>query len=178
MVFLATVTTVVFFWQYWLAWLAYVVIILLMAFSEFIWPLITQKAKGSYAEKLVGQDQIEQEAKVHLLWHVVDSKYGRWLVTTLVWVYLAIAFTHVVGLQSAVSRRIFDVPDGVSDTAIVAIYDDTMISAKFDPDSRELTGSLRIVKLADKSPLAIHAEIVGPLKWRNIPTRDGSAKAK
>ena len=177
--FVPLIVVILPFWRHWEVWAVCFGVFLFVAFFEFVWPLITQRVKGSYAEKLVSQELLEQHVRRRsLLGILLNSKYGRWVVITSAGVYVAITIAVGAGFRRAESRRVFHVPDGVSDTAIVAIYDDTVISARFDPDSRELTGSLEIVELADKSPLAIHAEIIGPLKWRSIPTRDGSAKEK
>jgi hypothetical protein len=151
------------FIRHWWAWLIFLAIILFFAFFEFVFPLITQRNKSTYAEKLREQENLEQKAKVHLLWHVVDLKYGRWLVTTLLYVYIGITFAYNLGMQNAESREEFFVIADKNNSVILAIYDDTFVTADFDRETRSFVGPISITKLDNIKNLVITKERVGPL---------------
>ncbi len=149
--------------RHWQAWLTFLAVILVIAFFEFVFPLITQRKKSTYAEKLREQENIEQRVKVHLLWHVIDLKYGRWLVTTLVYVYIGITFAYNFGRQYAESREEFFVAVNQNNSVILAIYDDTLVTAEVNHETKSLIGPISVTKLDNIKNLVIMKERVGPL---------------
>lgn len=148
---------------HWQAWLAFFILILFLAFDEFVFPLITQKDKISYKEKLLAQDQIEQSAKIHLLWHVVDERVGTWLVDALIYSAIVLGFAFALGTQHAENKKEFYLFSDKENEAILAIYDNTIVSAIFDHSKKILLGSLHISKIDNTENLSIKKKEIGPL---------------
>lgn len=151
------------FATHWQAWLAFLVFILFFAFFEFVFPVITNGEKIPYAEKLLAQDQIEQNAKVHLLWHIIDEKVGRWLVDALIYSAIVLGSAYTLGTQNAENKNEFYLNSDKPNDVILAIYGDTIVSAEFDPSKKSIRHPLHIFKVDNNVTLSIKKEKVEPL---------------
>jgi phage shock protein PspC (stress-responsive transcriptional regulator) len=147
----------------WQAWVIFLIYALLLAYIEFISPLFAHKEKSSYKEKLLAQDRIEQNAKVHLLWHVIDKRVGSWLVDILIYSAMVLGIAYVLGTKNAENQKEFYLFSDKESEAILAIYDSTIVSAVFDRNKKAMQKSLHISKIDSEKILSIKKEKVGPL---------------
>ncbi|WP_373032919.1 hypothetical protein [Sulfurovum sp.] len=144
----------------WVAWVVFLSALVFFAFFEFIFPLITQREKETYAEKLKSQTELDINTGKHMLWHEVDKRLGRWLVTSLVYGYIALVFAYNIGTQRAEMKEYFYKIG--NNTIVLAFYDDHIVTTTYDEKTKEFSGKLNIYGL-DKN-IKLSKEKVGRLK--------------
>ena len=146
----------------WYAWVIFFIAILLVAYNEFIYPLISQRDKTTYAEKLAAQIKADVNVGKHLLWHEIDKRTGEWFVTAIIYSYMAIAFAYNIGIQSAENKQYFFKIN--HNTVILAIYDDLAVTANYSPKSQLLDQNLFFDKI-DNGKFSLFRERIGKLKY-------------
>lgn len=142
-------------------------ILIIFIFFEFIFPLITQrKSDNTYAEKLIAQEEIEIYFQKNTLVSEIDKRFGRWFVTSLLYVLLALGYSYAVGYNKAESKEYFYVTD--KDTVILAIYNDLLITSKYDRKTKTLNGISNLTKIDQTKNIEISKEKTGKLKVKKI----------
>ena len=131
------------------------------AFMDFVWPLITQRGRGSYREKLEAADRIDRDTKT--LFDRIASVYGTRVLVFLLVVGTLAAFSYYRGLYAAeqkVEYLVLGTADG-REAVVLRQYHDRMICAPFDREMQQLEAGFFVLE-AD-SVLLLIAEEVGPL---------------
>jgi len=140
------------------------------AFLHFVWPLLTQRGKKTYREKLEAMGEIDRNTKT-----LVDraiSLLGVGTSILLVLVVILAVFAYCYGAYSAqhkVGYLTFQMDDG-GEAVVVREYHDRLICAPFDRDARCIEEGFFVLKTAFDSPLLLTLEEVGPLKTRTTQT--------
>ena len=143
----------------------------LFGFFDFVWPLLTQRGKKPYREKLEAVDEIDRNTKT--LFDKVIPLLGVRVVLLLMLVWALSAFAYLGGLYSAqhkVSYLAFQMDDG-GEAVVLREYHDRLICAPFDRDTSCLKKGFFILETACTSPLLLTLEEVGPLKIRTAGSR-------
>ena len=142
----------------------------LFAFFDFVWPLLTQRGKKTYKDKLEAVDEIDRNTKT-LFDRAIPLLGARTFLLLLLVVVLS-AFAYFDGLYSAqhkVGYLVFQMDNG-GETVVLREYHDRLICAPFDRDARCLEKGFFILETACNSPLLLTLEEVGPLQTRTTPT--------
>ena len=143
----------------------------LFAFFDFVWPLLTQRGKKPYRDKLEAVDEIDRNTKT--LFDKVIPLLGVRVVLLLMLVGALSAFAYLGGLYSAqhkVSYLTFQMDDG-GEAVVLREYHDRLICAPFDRDTSCLKKGFFILETACTSPLLLTLEEIGPLKIRTAGSR-------
>lgn len=141
---------------------------LLIAFFEFGFPLITQRHKASYRDKLEAQDQLVVQRET--LRDYAVGLLGEGLYRTIYFLSLALVVTYVAGQSTALRQREFLVTATSPEMAVLRMYGDKMICAPFDRSTGEVERSFTVLRIAEDSGLTLHLERVGPLNPREETT--------
>ncbi len=150
----------------WIALIIFISIMVIVIFFVFLFPLITQRDKKTYSEKLIGQMEIEESVDKHTLYKVIDNKMGEWFIGFILITMITIVYSYLIGLHNAESKKYFFVTD--KNTVILAIYNDLIITSTYDQKSKELTGLLKILKIDQDNNISISEERIGELKMPKI----------
>lgn len=131
------------------------------AFLELVFPLITQRGKGKYSDKLVAQDRIEASTD-GLIGKAIQVFGGRF-VLVLLFLILSYTFSYSVGRSNAVHRHKFLVAGTSPEMVVLRVYGGKMICAPFNRSSAEINQSFVVLKTAEDPDLMLTLEEVGPL---------------
>jgi len=141
----------------------------LFTFFDFVWPLLTQRGKKTYREKLEAADEIDRNTKT--LFDIAIPLLGIRTFLLLLLVVVLSAFAYFHGLYSAqhkVSYLTFQMDDG-GEAVVLREYHDRLICAPFDRDARCLEGGFFILETAGNSTLLLALVEVGPLETTITP---------
>jgi len=143
----------------------------LFAFLDFVWPLLVQRGKKTYREKLEAVDEVDRNTKT--LFDRAIPLLGARTFLLLMLVGALSVFAYLDGLYSAqhkVSYLTFQMDNG-GEAVVLREYHDRLICAPFDREARCLEEGFFILETACNSPLLLTLEEVGPLKTRTTPTK-------
>ena len=138
----------------------------LFAFFDFVWPLLTQRRKKTYREKLEAADEIDRNTKT--LFDRALPLLGARTFVLLLLVGVLSAFAYLDGLYSAqhkVSYLVFQTDDGV-EAVVLREYHDRLICAPFDRNTRCFGDGFFVLETASNAMLLLTPEEIGPLRMR------------
>lgn len=88
----------------------------------------------------------------------------KFFVTVFVWVQAGLVTSLIAGTLHAKLQTQFFVTSNSPQTVVLGIWGDTVVTARFDRNTRTVKEDFTIIKISDHSPLNIRAEKVGPLR--------------
>jgi len=142
----------------------------LFAFFDFVWPLLTQRGKKTYREKLEAMDEIDRNTKTLFDRAISLLGVGRLILLVLVGILAAFAYCYgVYFAQHKVDYLTFQMDHG-GEAVVLREYHDRLICAPFDRDARCIEEGFFVLKTTFNSPLLLTLEEVGPLQTRTTPT--------
>ena len=151
----------------WRFWVASLFVMFLVAFFFFLFPLISQRSKGSYLEKLRADDEYDAEHAQGLIVTLARSVgYKHWYY--FFWLYVIFCIAGSAGKAKAVKENEFFVLASSPNTVVLRIYGDRIICAPFNREDRKVERSLVIYRTDANLPLKLMLEEVGPLSLRPI----------
>lgn len=148
------------------AWWAYAASIGFGIAGYFLSPLMTQKGKGSYVEKLHLENEKEKERAsvpaplVKFLW----GRFNRATVAVIFLLPLLAASAYAAGKLSAVFRSEYSVVGGNPERVILRRYGDEFVCATFDRTTHIVQSGYTLLKSPDADLASIRVEDVGPLR--------------
>jgi hypothetical protein len=146
----------------WIGWIRTAGTLLFFLLLEFIFPLITQRGKGSYRDKLTAQVELEQEARS--FGNILRTRFGNMGVIMFLIIWYGLMTAHTAGRAQAHQQEEFLVIDHSPEVVVLRIYGEYLITAPFDRSTKEIEKKLYIFMLSDNSPTLLTLEKAGPLK--------------
>lgn len=137
----------------------------LFALLEFGLPLLTQRDKQTYREKLLGQEAIE--TGVSDLFDVLRTRFGDLPVTVAMVMMLGIYVSNVVGRGHAKGQEEFLVLLSSPEAVVLRVYGDDLVCAQFDRITQEVQPHFFVIKrvtLPSEPRIQLNLEKVGPLR--------------
>lgn len=135
-----------------------------------IWHLIKSKIFRRPARKVsttVATTTASAEPKEEL-WLTADEFLENWIPQKIVRQILffggIILIAYIVGDGNASTQKRFLVFKDHPDVAVLRIYGDLMISAKFNRETKEVSSELSLLWLSEKKQITFANEEIGPLK--------------
>ena len=129
---------------------------------EFGFPLLTQRGKGSYVQKLDAHDDHET-AKGTAAIDLLIRALGRRAARTVTWILGLPLCALVVGFGFAEGRTDFFVTADEPRLVLLRPYGETLVFAEFDADTKTI-GNLVVRKLDAGQALTLERRRVGPLR--------------
>ena len=136
---------------------------LISIFFEFIFPLLTQRGKGSYQEKLVAQDELDARTRGSDLYGLLARRFGVGPYNLVLSLLMALVVIYFAGQSEAMRQSRYLVTSTSPEMVVLRIYGDKMICAPIDRDSGEIEPRFTVLKVADDPELVLQLEEVGPL---------------
>ncbi len=155
--------------KYWGGALAVVIFIALL---EFVMPLLSRRNVSGYVNKLVAQEEFDQEFdESHPdIFGLIKRHYGWRLLLIILGVFLSTVLAEQAGLARAVNQSKFLVLDTSPEMVVLRVYGDRMIAAPFNRKTQEVESKFVIKVLGEDNNLVISPEDVGSLKLKPTPT--------
>jgi hypothetical protein len=145
-------------------WVGYSVVVLFLLFLTFAFPLITNRDKTSYVDKLKGQE--EMETKFSLLsdrFRLIPFPLRQILILSAVCLWAA----HLLGGGDALNQTVFMTPLQHTDKVVLRQYGDRLIVANFDRSTKVVRPEFSFIPIESAdiaSATNFKLEAVGPLK--------------
>ncbi|HUT72074.1 MAG TPA: hypothetical protein VMW89_15500 [Desulfatiglandales bacterium] len=138
--------------------------LLFVTFFLFLMPLITQRSKGGYLEKLKSSDATDAESES--LFRPALKYLGHKRASFLFWLMILLFIVYSAGQAQGMKQKEFFVLASSPNTVVLRIYGDKMICAPFNRGDRKVERSLIIHKTLGNRPLVLKLEEIGPLSLR------------
>jgi hypothetical protein len=151
----------------WTLLIAYLVVCLFFIFFDFIFPLITQRGKKTYTEKLQTQEEIESQFRS--LPQEVGIRYGRDTATLVMLLIMGYLISSNAGLAEAMHQKSFLFTNTQPQLVVIRIYSDRLICAQYDDVNNEILPQFSIIELDGNTP-ALSLRLVGPIHPAATPT--------
>jgi phage shock protein PspC (stress-responsive transcriptional regulator) len=136
-----------------------------MLFMEFIVPLITQRGKGTYYQKLETQEEKNKQMEPTSIWDLFTYKRSvtitLYLITTISLLYV---FANWAGMVEAREQKGFFIIKEPKPFVVLRIYGDKFICAPFDSKARTVEKTLYILDTPKQDGIWLDWREVGPLK--------------
>jgi hypothetical protein len=159
----------------WIEWIMFLAGVLILACILFVLPVMKQRGKGSYLEKLEAADREAADRELQ------RSKAGG--VTTFTtrfvgknaflvgwYVYIALQILYSAGRSSAVHQREFHVASVPPESVALVISEDYIVCAPFDRNTKEIEPGFMILDRQEISSVRFRLEQIGPLHLKKIPS--------
>ena len=151
------------------AW-PFLFVFVLIGIPEFILPLFTQKDKKTYSEKIDADWNAEwrlRESQNSLSWRLLKT-IGHKNITLVINIFIAAQLVQTAG-EFVASRQIqFFTLNSPSEKVVLRIYNDKLICADVDRNTKILKDGIAILKKDDLGVTNLKIEKVGPLKTKEM----------
>lgn len=149
-------------------WLLYCGIIGTISIIEVVVPFVVQRKVKTFANKLEAQEMIDGSS--HCITKSLVDKFGRGVILFFLVLIATITFSNTLGFQEAKQKREFLLVKGDPNVAVLASYDSLFVTQSFDPQSKQLVGHFKIMKIGDGKEIELTPTNVGPLKANKLQT--------
>jgi hypothetical protein len=131
---------------------------LIILLLQFVWPLLTQRDKPTYAEKLAAQARLETTG-------MLDSAARRFPAAYLLLYFLGLALyvTFHAGQSSAYRQREFLISQTTPQRVVLRVYGNRVISAPFDAATHLVLPQFTITHLDQPDVPQMILSPIGPL---------------
>lgn len=83
-----------------------------------------------------------------------------------------VSFVTLIGRIRAQQQQVFEVLIDESNTVVLRIYGDKLVTAEFDPCTKEIRHGISVRKISDSTPIRLQKMQVGPLDFKPVTTLD------
>ncbi|MFW9879663.1 MAG: hypothetical protein ACFFG0_41845 [Candidatus Thorarchaeota archaeon] len=141
------------------------ILLLTWVFIEFVIPIIVQRGRGSFREKLEAQEDVETKERSRKLIGFLDEKLNRFAALVIIFFIFGYMTTGLMGRANAERQREFLVIHGTSEELVILrVYGEKLICAPFDRNRKEINHTFFIKKVSDISGTLLKQEKIGPLR--------------
>jgi hypothetical protein len=134
-------------------------------FGRFVLPLITQRGKGTYYQKLEAKEQSEDRTQSKTLWGLITKGKGGAIVYILIfaiwWLY---SFANWIGQAEAQKQNYFFVIREPKPLVVLRIYGDRFVCAPFDLREGTVEKAFYILDAPQRDGLWLDWQLIGRLK--------------
>ncbi len=145
-------------------------VFVIFLFDGFILPLITQRGKGTYYQKLAYQEEKRNKLNIkepNLLDKIIPPKNiltANKVINVIIILVIILTVSNVIGNAEAERQIEFLVLKNPSNIVVLKIYGDKYICAPFDPNTKTVEKSLYIIDSKKQDGFWFDWKNVGPLK--------------
>ena len=142
---------------------------LLYPFLEFVWPLIEQRGKGTYCQKLEAQEIANRNRKIpKFIWSPIAQKVNalnvRRLFNIAIIFFILCILSYAIGDSEAERQKKFWIVREPQQLVVLRIYGDRFVCAPFDFKAGTVESTLYILDTPKQGGLWLEWQQVGPLK--------------
>lgn len=169
--FVFFMTFVFMFGTMWQEWLFILIGMAFVSLSGFVLPLITQRGKGTYLEKLKAQDERrEQKTDERFTLNGIISRLAPNLKFAVITTGIGLFLVYSFGRARAVRQREFYVAGTAPETVVLWMSDERVICTPFDRSTKEVERSFIVLDIASNPSTTFHLERIGPLRLKEEAT--------
>jgi hypothetical protein len=158
---LAVIQIAIFGIRNWQLWLLYAIMLLVVAFFQFVFPLLSQKGKN-YVEKLSAQEETEKQFPDAFV--LMRNKFGNSSLIIFLVFILGISIAENVGKSSATNQKDFLVTNTTPEMVVLRVYGDNFICAPFNRATGKTETKFTLLKSSGDANLDLNLETIGPLQ--------------
>jgi len=151
------------------AW-PFLLVFFLIGIPEFILPLLTQKDRKTYSEKIEADWDSEwrlREAKNVLSWRLLKM-IGHKNIILVINIFIVAQLVQTAG-EVVASRQIrFFTMSSAAEKVVLRIYNDKLICADFDRKTKTVKSGVAILKPDGSNVTSLKLEMLGPLKMERL----------
>ncbi len=149
----------------WKKWIYSISFLLCFALWNFGWPLLTQPGKQRYIDKLEADQRVKTELMgSNLFLDHLREYVGLSGLKLIWWIMIAAWVFRISGEATALRQKDFLILKTPTEEKIVLkIYEDKLICADFNRDTKELKEEFTVYRLSEGSKLDFRRETIGPL---------------
>ncbi|HUU41662.1 MAG TPA: hypothetical protein VMW42_12030 [Desulfatiglandales bacterium] len=144
----------------WKKWIFSLIFLIVMTSVVFFLPLITQRSKESYLEKIKADAESYEPED---LYGLLAKHLGRSYFYYLFCFFMFFLIVYSAGQAKAMKEKEFLVLASSPDTVVLRIYGDNIICSPFNRGTKEVQRSFIIHKVGETPPLELRLEKIGPL---------------
>lgn len=134
---------------------------LLGIFLHFVFPLLTQRSKGDYREKLVAQDR--RDAQATDLWSLLARRLGVGPYNLILSLVMALFVVYIAGQSAAMKQSEYLVTSTSPEMVVLRVYGNNMVCTPLDRSTREVEPNFVVLKVGEDPNLMLYSEQIGPL---------------
>ena len=151
------------------------IFIAVIAFGDFILPLLSFRDKRPYLQRLeeIHYKELQYDTVMDKISYAIGFNWFRFVVVILVLIWVA----YSAGLGEARTRKEFYVLVDDRDKVVVRIYGSTFITSKIDRKANTLSSQIEIIRLGEGQTLKLVGEAIGTLQIIQIDEERESDKS-
>lgn len=154
---------IILWWGMWERVIYVIFTLIFFAMLLFVFPLITQKGKGSYIEKLQAQRKRDLETPM-VIFESFVRLIGRKTFLIIFVLVCLVFFSYIAGDAKAIKQEEFLIPSTYPQAVVLRIYGENMICAPFDGEKKEIQKSFFIIRMTDEPRPMLQLQKIGPLR--------------
>lgn len=133
---------------------------LMILLFEFGFPLLTQRHKNGYREKLRAQDKLD--ARTMDVPGYLAKRLGSRLYSIIYTLMLTLFVIYYAGQSAALRQSRFLVASTSPEMVVLRVYGDKIICVPFNRDTRQVEQSFVVLRMAQDPDLMLRPEDIGP----------------
>lgn len=148
----------------WRAWIVLALIVSFFAFFELVFPIIVHRKVAGYENKLLAQEDIEQNAQKHTLTDKAAEVMGERGLRLAAAALLLLLLANIVGKNAARNQEEFYVAAAPPNAVVLSMQDNILILGTYDPKTMTLSGTYLVEQLSDSHHWSLEKQRIGKLK--------------
>lgn len=154
------------------AWGAFLGVVGFFAVMELLFPLLAQRRVQGYEAKLLAQEEVEDRATQRSLFSTAHDALGRTNYLLVIAAFILLVIGRGLGANTAKTQEDYFVLADAPGYIVVAMDDNMMVLAGYDPGSLTLNGQFRIQRFSDDRQWSLKEERIGRIPKREKPKAD------
>jgi len=141
------------------------IMIIFLAFFLFIifgMPLITQRNKKTYLEKVEAHEERDTQLLSTTLLHSFRQSIFPNILVIVGYIFLFISLSNVIGEFKAINKKDYIIIKGMPEIVVLRAYEDQLICSHFDRNTKQIDKKFFVVEKKSTS-VEYHQENIGPL---------------
>jgi hypothetical protein len=147
------------FGTHWREWIFFLAFLALFSVLEFGLPLVTQKDKETYMEKLAAAQAAEPRTLFDVAARTGWARHFKVLIN----ISLMLLLARDVGRAEALNKNDYWVDSLRTNMVVLRIYGDTVVSHEYDPKNMRLAGDFLVTKISPTQRLRFQEQSLGHL---------------
>jgi hypothetical protein len=160
--FVLSVAFLLIFPERWQSWVPMSTMVIVFASLLFLLPLVTQRGKGTYLQKLEALEASDTRKQVFL--DVVARPLGRGVVDLAFWLGMILWIAFLAGQGAARHQQEWLILADSSNTVVLRTYGGKLVTAPLDREKRTVAKPYSVHHESAITSLGLRLENVGPIR--------------
>jgi hypothetical protein len=152
------------FFLRWQGWLALLGLLAAIAYAEFVQPLLLQRHRKTFTDKLIGHHEEEYKYQSKTILGLLRNRYGNYAVNSAFLALAAIGYCFLLGMNKADYQNVYLVIPEKPPKIVLRAYESYLVTSTYHPDRQAREDDLVIVNLAQSPQVTLVNTPVHDLK--------------